>query len=224
MGTLRDEMSRVLNEWDKQDQQPETTSQPSQEKTMEKRVTTTQKLINVIAANPGITSKALYKTIEENHQDIPLGNVSSLLTQLTGRYVLSREESGEVVHGKTIYAYSVIPEAQGKALRDAADKKLKAAQARMEKARQVKAAKQAAREQLDKMLAEREQEQAEERTGLSDLLPQGTVFPAPAPVPTIATTSIYNTKPTWTAKEALDGLSVLQARELYVELKQIFGG
>ncbi len=215
MGTLRDEMSRVLNEWDKQDQQPETTSQPSQEKTMEKRVTTTQKLINLIAANPGITSKALYKLVEEKHQDIPLGNVSSTLTQLTGRYVLAREASGEIVHGKTIYAYTVIPEEQGKAKREEADRKLKAAQARMEKARQIKAAKQAAREQLDKMLAEREQEQAEERTGLSDLLPQ-------------ATTAIHNTTPTikstWSAKETLDGLSVLQARELYDELKKIFGG
>lgn len=215
MGTLRDEMSRVLNEWDKQDQQPETTSQPSQEKTMEKRVTATQKLINIIAANPGITSKAIYKLVEENHQDIPLGNVSSTLTQLTGRYVLSREQSGEVVHGKVIYAYTVIPEEQGKALRDAADKKLKAAQARMEKARQVKAAKQAAREQLDKMLEEAKIEN-QPRTGLSDLLPQGTVFPAPAPMPTI--------KSVWTAKEALEGLNILQARELYDELKKIFGG
>jgi hypothetical protein len=215
MGTLRDEMSRVLNEWDKQDQQPETTSQPSQEKTMEKRVTTTQKIVNIIAANPGITSKAIYKLVEDKHHDIPLGNVSSILTQLTGRYVLSREQSGEVVHGKVIYAYSVIPEEQGKALRDAADKKLKAAQARMEKARQIKAAKQAAREQLDKMLEEAKVEN-QPRTGLSDLLPQ-------------ATTAIHNTAPpviksTWSAKEALDGLSVLQARELYVELKQIFGG
>lgn len=219
MGTLRDEMSRVLNEWDKQDQQPETTSQPSQEKTMEKRVTTTQKLINIIAANPGATSKEIYKLVEDKHHDIPLGNVSSILTQLTGRYVLSREQSGEVVHGKVIYAYTVIPEEQGKALRDAADKKLKAAQARMEKARQIKAAKQAAREQLDKMLEEAKIEN-QPRTGLSDLLPQA--------APAIATTSIYNTPPviksTWSAKETLDGLSVLQARELYDELKQIFGG
>ncbi len=218
MGTLRDEMSRVLNEWDKQDQQPETTSQPSQETTMEKRVTTTQKIVNIIAANPGITSKAIYKLVEDKHHDIPLGNVSSILTQLTGRYVLSREQSGEVVHGKVIYAYTVIPEEQGKAMRDAADKKLKAAQARMEKARQIQAANQAAREQLDKMLAEREQEQAEERTGLSDLFKEG------LPVLPVPTTAIHNTKPTWSAKEVLDGLNVLQARELYGELKQIFGG
>jgi hypothetical protein len=211
MGTLRDEMSKVLNEWDKQDQQVETTSQPSQEKTMEKRVTTTQKLINLIAANPGITSKDLYKLVEEKHQDIPVGNVSSTLTQLTGRYVLSREASGEIVHGKTIYAYSVIPEAKGKAMREEAERKLKEAQARMEKARQVKAAKQAAREQLDKMLAEREQQEGEERTGLSDLLPR-------------ATTAIHNTKPTWSAKEVLEGLNVLQAQELYAELDKIFGG
>jgi hypothetical protein len=209
MGTLRDEMSRVLNEWDKQDQQP------SQEKTMEKRVTTTQKIIDLIAANPGITSKKLYKLVEDKHHDIPLGNVSSILTQLTNRYVLSREDSGELVQGKVIYAYTAVPEDEAKAKREDAERKLKAAQARMEKARQVKAAKQAAREQLDKMLEEAKIEN-QPRTGLSDLLPQA--------VPSVATTSVYNTKPTWSAKETLDGLSVLQARELYVELKQIFGG
>lgn len=215
MGTLRDEMSRVLNEWDKQDQQP------TQEKTMEKRVTATQKLINIIAANPGATSKEIYKLVATHHPEITMGNVSSMLTQLTGRYVLAREASGEIVHGKTIYAYTVIPEEQGKAKREEADRKLKAAQARMEKARQIKAAKQAAREQLDKMLAEREQEQPEERTGLSDLFKEGLPIPTALPVPT---TAIHNTKPTWTAKEVLEGLSVLQARELYGELKQIFGG
>lgn len=218
MGTLRDEMSRVLNEWDKQDQQVESTSQPSQEKTMEKRVTTTQKIIDIIAANPGITSKKLYKLVEDKHHDIPIGNVSSILTQLTNRYLLSREDSGELVQGKVIFAYTAVPEDEAKARREEAERKLKAAQARMEKARQVKAAKQAAREQLDKML-----ETApllEPRTGLSDLLPQA--------VPSVATTSVYNTPPViksvWSAKEALEGLSVLQARELYDELKKIFGG
>ena len=213
MGTLRDEMSRVLNEWGKQDQQP------AQEKTMEKRVTTTQKIIDIIAANPGITSKKLYKLVEDKHHDIPIGNVSSTLTQLTNRYVLSREDSGELVQGKVIYAYTAVPEDEAKARREEAERKLKAAQARMEKARQVKAAKQAAREQLDKMLEEAKIDN-QPRTGLSDLLPQA--------VPSVATTSVYNTPPViksvWSAKEALDGLSVLQARELYDELKKIFGG
>jgi hypothetical protein len=217
MGTLRDEMSRVLNEWDKQDQQP------TQEKTMEKRVTATQKLINIIAANPGATSKEIYKLVATHHPEITMGNVSSMLTQLTNKYLLSRKESGQVSQGKTIYAYTAVPEDEAKAKCEEAERKLKAAQARMEKARQIKAAKQAAREQLDKMLEEAKVEN-QPRTGLSDLLPQGTVFPAPAPVPAIATTSVYNTKSVWTAKEALDGLSVLQARELYGELKQIFGG
>lgn len=215
MGTLRDEMSRVLNEWDKQDQQP------TQEKTMEKRVTATQKLINIIAANPGATSKEIYKLVATHHPEITMGNVSSMLTQLTNKYLLSRKESGQVSQGKTIYAYTAVPEAEAKAKREEANRKLKAAQARMEKARQIKAAKQAAREQLDKMLEEAKVDN-QPRTGLSDLLPQTTatiptVFPAP-------TTAIHNTKPTWSAKEVLDGLNVLQARELYGELKQIFGG
>lgn len=214
MGTLRDEMSRVLNEWDKQDEQP------TQEKPMEKRMTATQKLINLIAANPGKSSKDIYKLISTKHPEITMGNVSSMLTQLTNRYVLSREPSGQIVHGKIIYAYSVIPEAEGKAKREEEAKKLKAAQERMKKAREVKAARQLARQQLDKMMEEAKQEQEEERTGLSDLLPQA--------APAIATTSVYNTPPViksvWSAKEALEGLSVLQARELYDELKKIFGG
>ena len=214
MGTLRDEMSRVLNEWDKQDQQP------TQEKTMEKRVTATQKLINIIAANPGATSKEIYKLVATHHPEITMGNVSSMLTQLTNKYLLSRKESGQVSQGKTIYAYTAVPEDEAKAKREEAERKLKAAQARMEKARQIKAAKQAAREQLDKMLEEAKVEN-QPRTGLSDLLPQATatiptVFPAPAPMPTI--------KSVWTAKEALEGLNILQARELYDELKKIFGG
>ena len=185
---------------------------------MEKRVTATQKLINIIAANPGATSKEIYKLVATHHPEITMGNVSSMLTQLTNRYLLSREDSGELAQGKVIFAYTAVPEDEAKAKREEAERKLKAAQARMEKARQVKAAKQAAREQLDKMLAEREQEQAEERTGLSDLFKEG------LPVLPVPTTAIHNTKPTWTAKEVLEGLSVLQARELYGELKQIFGG
>lgn len=217
MGTLRDEMSRVLNEWDKQDQQIETTSQ---EKSMEnhtsKPVTTTQKIINLIAANPGITSKSLYKLVEEKHHDIPIGNVSSILTQLTNRYILSREDSGQLAQGKIVYAYTAVPEDEAKAKREEAERKLRAAQARMEKARQVKAAKQAAREQLDKMLEEAKIEN-QPRTGLSDLLP-----------PSVATTSIYNTKPApapeWTADSVINTLNVMQARQLYVALKEIFGG
>ncbi len=221
MGTLRDEMSKVLNEWEKQDQQIETTSQ---EKTMEnhetKDVSATQKLINIIATNPGITSKRIYKLVEENHPEITTGNMSSMLSQLTNRYVLSREASGDTVNGKTIYAYTVIPEADRKPMREEAERKLREAQARAEKARAVKAAKKAAREQLDKMLEEAKIEN-QPRAGLRELLPQTTatiptVFPAPAPLPV--------TKPTWSAKETLDGLSVLQARELYDELKKIFGG
>jgi len=46
MGTLRDEMSRVLNEWDKQDAQA---NQPTtQENVVTKKITATQKIISII--------------------------------------------------------------------------------------------------------------------------------------------------------------------------------
>lgn len=211
MGTLRDEMTKVLNEWDKQD---EVISQPQQEIKMEEHTTATRKLIAFIEANPGIASTDLRKTFLAQNPHIPEGNLSSMLTQLTRKYTLSREETEEAQKGgKTVYAYTAIPEADREKLRARAAEKLKAAQARMEKARQVKAAKQAAREQLDKMLGE----QSEQRTGLRDLLP-----------PSVATTSIYNTKhtpaPEWTADSVINSLNVMQARQLYVALKEIFGG
>lgn len=208
MGTLRDEMTKVLNEWDKTDEQ---ISQPKQEKPMTEHITATQKLINLVTANPKATSYDMRQLVKKHHPEIPDDSVSSMLKQLADRFVLHREDTGEMIQGRTLYAYTVIPEEEGKQMREAAARKLKAAQERAEKARAVKAAKKAAREQLDKMLEERGQN--EERTGLRDLLPQPVV-----------TTSSYNTKPTWSAQEALNGLSVLQARELYDELKKIFGG
>lgn len=198
MGTLRDEMSKVLNEWDKQDAQA---NQPTtQENVVTKKITATQKIINIIATNAGISSTKVRQLVAQLHPEIPEGNVSSMLAQLTDRYALSREDSGDRINGKVIYNYTVLPEDESKRLREEADKKLKAAQARMERARQVKAAKQAAREA--------EEHEFEERMGLRDLLLQ--------PEPLI--------KSVWTAKEALEGLNILQARELYDELKKIFGG
>lgn len=208
MGTLKDEMVKVLNEWDKQD---EVISQPKQEKPMTQHITATQKLINLVTANPGSTSYAVRQLVKKHHPEIPDDSVSSMLKQLADRFVMHREDTGKVIQGKTLYAYTVIPEEEGKKMREDAARKLKAAQERAEKARAVKAAKKLAREQYDKMLEEKGH--SEQRTGLSDLLPQP-----------VATPAIYNTKPTWTAQEALNGLSVLQARELYVELKKIFGG
>lgn len=211
MGTLRDEMTKVLNEWDKQDEQM---NQPQQEIKMEEHTTATDKLIAFIEANPNITSVNIRKIFLGQNLNIPDGNLSSMLTQLTRRYILARKETDESqVGGKPVYAYTVIPEADRARLRTKAAEKLKAAQDRAARAREIKAAKQAAREQYDKLMQETE-DKGDTRTGLRDLLP-----------PSVATTSIYNTKPTtWSAQEALNGLSVLQARELYDELKKIFGG
>jgi DNA invertase Pin-like site-specific DNA recombinase len=82
-----------------------------------------------------------------------------------------------------------------KALVAEEERQLKLARARAEKARAAKAAK-AARVTRDIPVE---------------------VAPAPAPEPA----SII--KSTWDAKTALEGISVLQARELYTELKNIFG-
>lgn len=214
MGTLRDEMTKVLNEWDKADEQ---TSQPTKEITVEKqRGSISNTLISLVQANPGITTHQIRQVIEDRKLGIADDSVGSMLKQFTDRYVMHREVAEEKRNGRMQYQYFVLSPEEGKRRKAEDEKKLLAAQARMEKARQVKAAKEAARKQLDKMMEEAKHED-EERTGLRDLLP-----------PSVATTSIYNTKPTpapeWTADSVINTLNVMQARQLYVALKEIFGG
>lgn len=214
MGTLRDEMTKVLNEWDKADEQ---TSQPTKEITVEKqRGSISNTLISLVQANPGITTHQIRQVIEDRKLGIADDSVGSMLKQFTDRYVMHREVAEEKRNGRMQYQYFVLSPEEGKRRKAEDEKKLLAAQARMEKARQVKAAKEAARKQLDKMMEEAKHED-EERTGLRDLLP-----------PSVATTSIYNTKPapepTWAVDSVINNLTVMQARQLYDALKEIFGG
>ena len=212
MGTLRDEMTKVLNEWDKEDEQ---LSQPTKEITVEKqRGSISNTLIGIVQANPGITTHQIRQVVEDKKLGIPDDSVGSMLKQFTDRYVMHREVAEEKRNGRIQYQYFVLSPEEGKRRRAEDEKKLLAAQARMEKARQVKAAKDAARKKLEEMMEEAKQEDGE-RTGLRDLLP-----------PSVATTSIYNTKPEpapWSAQGVINSLNALQARELYDELKKIFG-
>jgi hypothetical protein len=203
MGTLAEEMSKVkavLTEWDNQDAQA---NQP-QENTMEKKRTTVSKVMEFIVANPGINSLEIRKRVLAKYPEIQESHISSTLKQVTDSYHVTRE-AAVPEKGHITYNYTAVPDEVRLANKKAAKERYKAAVARAEKARAAKAAKAAERESVGVQL------------GISDLVPQ--------PIPTTAT---HNTAPTikstWTAKEALDGLSVLQARELYIELKQIFGG
>lgn len=213
MGTLRDEMTKVLNEWDKADEQ---LSQPTKEITVEKqRGSISNSLISIVQANPGITTHQIRQVIEDRKLGIADDSVGSMLKQFTDRYVMHREVAEEKRNGRIQYQYYVLSPEEGKRRKAEDEKKLLAAQARMEKARQVKAAKEAARKKLEQMMEEAKQEALEPRSGLSDILPQPEVTPA-----------IYTTKPSheWAVDSVINNLTVMQARQLYDALKEIFGG
>jgi hypothetical protein len=209
MGTLKEEMVKVkavLNEWDAQDAQA---TQP-QEKVMEKKRTSVSKVMEFIIANPGINSIDIRKRVLAKYPEIQESHISSTLKQLTDSYQVTRVEVHADI-GRNTYNYTVVPEGERQAILAAEKAKHRAAVARAEKARAAKAAKAAEREALGVQL------------GISDLVPkfvpQENVGEMGEAIKTWQHTNLI-----WTADKVINELSVLQARELYDRLKQIFGG
>jgi len=192
MGTLKEQMAKVLQEWDKED------TQTTQEKTMEKKQTTTSKIVAFIRDNPNIESIALRDKVSQKYPDITFKNIASILKQLTDANYLDRQGTTvETARGsRQTFTYTVVSDEARKARKKAYKERVKAMADRAAHARAVKEAKREARTT---------------QVGISDLVPQ-------------STTSIYNTKPIWIADDVINSLSVTQARELYDRLKQIFGG
>lgn len=205
MGTLKDEMSKVkavLNEWDNQDAQA---NQP-QEKAMEKKQTTVSKVLEFIVANPGINSLEIRKRVLAKYPEIQESHISSTLKQATDSYHVTREE---VIpeRGHVTYNYTAVPEELRLAHKKAERDRYKAAVARAEKARAAKAAKAAERKTTEVQL------------GISDLVPEKVVVPA-----RLKMFDKVEEQLIFTPDHIINNLSVIQARELYDRLKQIFGG
>ena len=200
MGTLREQMAKVIQEWDKEDEQP------TQEKTVEKKQTTTAKIVGFIRDNPNIESTALRDKVAQKYPDITFKNIASILKQLTDANYLARQgTTHETSRGiRNTYTYTVVPDDERIARRKAQKNKMKGM---VERAAMARAAKEAKREARATQV------------GISDLVPEkkvgemGTVMKSWRPVAV-----------EWRADDVINSLSVIQARELYDRLKQIFGG
>ena len=193
MGTMQEELKKVIDNWDK----PTTTQSTTQEKTMEIK-TQSQRIVEFIGANPGMDSIRLLTALPKAHSDIKEGNISSFLKQLCDGYKLKRIDTGKVSKGgRPLYQYYVMTDAERAEAQEQdriAEQKHQEAVARAAKAREAKA----------KKAKERAAKQTAQPT------PQHT-----APTP--------QTDTGWTVGKALANLSVLQARQVYDELKKIFG-
>lgn len=199
MGTIAEELKRVMTQWDN----PANNTTNAKETTVSTPQTTTKtdgkpmnnkdKLMAVLRANPGIDGVKFRDLAIAAYPDIPEGSITSTVTQLAQQHYVTRKPT--TVNNRATFFYYPVDDATRKALVAEEERQLKLARARAEKARAAKALK-AARITRDIAVA-----------------------PAPAPAPEPAPVI----KSTWDAKTALEGISVLQARELYTELKNIFG-
>jgi len=198
MGTIADELKRVMNQWDTPINDTTNTTNAKETtvntpQTEGKRVNIKDKLMVVLRANPGVNGVELCDLAVKAYPEVPKGSITSTVTQLAQQHYVTRKPT--TVNNRASYLYYPVDDSTRKALVAEEERQLKLARARAEKARAAKALK-AARVTRDIAVAP-------------------APAPAPEPVPII--------KSTWDAKTALEGISVLQARELYTELKNIFG-
>lgn len=193
MGTLKEQMAKVLQEWDKED------TQPTEEKTVEKKQTTTAKIMGFIRDNPNIESTTLRDKVAHKYPDITFKNIASILKQLTDANYLDRQGTTiETSRGtRQTFTYFVVPDDVRIARRKAQKNKMKGM---VERAAMARAAKEAKREARATQV------------GISDLVPEK-----------VAEKFEHRTL-RWRADDVINSLSVIQARELYDRLKQIFGG
>ena len=204
MGSIADEMKKVLQMWDEEDQSQQ--EEIKMVNTTEKKQSITNRMLAIIASNPGITSIGLRDKLSVHHPDIPLGFTSSMLKQFTNRFSVTRTIAPEKVGGRDVYAYTIVPEAERNALKKKAKEDHKKAVARAAHARAVKEQKKVMKE-MPKSFVQYENH------SISDLVEKFKANSTKVEQPT-----------EWSVDEVLDSLTVKQARALHIALKEMFGG
>jgi hypothetical protein len=204
MGSIADEMKKVLQMWDEDDQSQQ--EEIKMVNTTEKKQSITNRMLAIIASNPGITSIGLRDKLSVHHPDIPLGFTSSMLKQFTNRFSVTRTIAPEKVGGRDVYAYTLIPDAERDALKKKAKEDHKKAVARAAHARAVKDQKKAMKEMPKSFVPY-------ENHSISDLVEKFKANSTKVEQPT-----------EWSVDDVLDSLTVRQARALHIALKEMFGG
>jgi hypothetical protein len=213
MGTLKDEMTKILDQWDTEALKSSTVKENAmstapQETNKPTRGDLTKYIVDIVRANPGITSMALKEFMKKQNKEQYLSQAASMLNQLTQGHYLSREVAPVRHLGREVYQHFVIPDADRIRMVEEDRARLKVMQARAEKARAAKAAKKAAKEA--------EAQTVEEVEAPEPLARAPRTAPAPAPAATPYLMKLN-------AENILQNISILEARALYEALKEIFG-
>ena len=199
MGVMKEKLEAVMNEWNKEE-----------EAQVDKKVPLSKRITDYLLKHPNSTALQVTDYIMREYPKTLRANVSSILKQLSDRNHLERDYYFDPIIRRSSYKYRVVSGERRQELETIRRGEEKAAEERLEKMRiQAEAARMAKAAKRE----ERLKAQEHEGTGISAALPTPTSTSTPAPTPKRNS-----------AQEILDSLSITQAREVYDELKKIFGG
>jgi hypothetical protein len=201
MGNMSEEMRKVMAKWSTQE--PQVVEQAEGDTKPCYRTA----IYNIIKDNPGITSNKTLDFVLQRGLKQTYSSVTSQITTLFQDFLLRREQVPNPAGiGRDVYTYFAVPEDVAAKAKAEHKRKQMQAKLRAERARQAKAEKAAARAAQAQQVVTVPQVQIP--LPLEDK-------PAAAPAPSLQS---------MTAIEILNGINFSQARELYKELKEAFGG
>jgi len=208
MGTLKDEMTKILDQWDSEALKSSTVKENAmstapQETKKPIRGDLTKYILDIVHANPGITSMMLKEFMKKQNKERYLNQAASMLNQLSNSHHLSREVAPMRHLGREVFQHFVVSDDVRIKTVEEERARLKVMQARAEKARAAKAAKKAAKEVKAQVVEEAPKP----------------LMRDPKPAPSAAAPYVVKLN----AENILQNISILEARALYEALKEIFG-
>lgn len=201
MGNMSDEMKKILNKWQDSEGAPAQQDAPKQ--------TYRSEIHNIVKDNPGITTPQVLQAMQAKGFAQTYSSVSSQMTTMFHEFMLRREEGPtNKTTGRKTYMYYYVPPLESMKLKAEHLRKKAQAQARAERARQIRAEKLKARAAT----LQRHQEPQEQLA-----LPFDPVEKSPKP-------AAASDLKAMSAMDILNAINFAQAKALYKELKEAFGG
>lgn len=212
MGSMSDEMRKVMSKWNSEPAAQPTTPAAKEAGGDDDQGTYRAAILEIIRKNPGITGVQLRDIVCNQYPEQSPASVSSQISGLFKNFAVRREHASNGANRHT-YAYFYNTPEDAKRMRIAERKRIKSLQERLEKARQAKAEKAKQREL---------QEQEEPQMPLPFTEPTPVAAPEPVVVAPAAPAALDLRS--YTAMDILNAVNFKQAKDLYTELKGAFGG
>lgn len=230
MGTISEEMKKVMEKWNasaipapatETQTQIETETQPKGQTMQQAHFPSYRAQIHdFINKHPKATTATVLDYMQKHHPAMGHSSISSQLTTMFQDCTLTREQVFDKNAQRNVYAYTAVSLDVAEKLRKERDRKLAQAQARMERARQAKAEKAKAKAKQIVLIPHPKASPQIPLPFDAPVVAETVSTPVATAVATIAPVSLSG----MTAMQILQGINFAQAKELYKELKEAFGG